>query len=524
MNFSLYVTPVESDVNNIEKYLCLQKKIIKKTTSKIRIYLSSTVDTLKIKELKDGRLMMGEFKSKAAKEQTYDFIEAETYEQINDLFWAVIIDTSKDVVKVINDRFSSKEIYHFEDGDAVFVFTDFKILFSLYKGAAKINLSALKAYLIDGYIPAPYTIIDGVSKLPYASCAIIGSKCFQIQRYFLYSELKNAHISNVWVDYIEVKTQFKNVVRKSFAQKKLSDKAIVLLSSGVDSTYLATVAKEIYDGVDALTIGQNVGDDRYDESKAAKKVAEMIGLEQTIKMLDSDLIFDIVEQSLDIFPELFGDTAQVTVYLMAGNGDRFVDYICGEGADSIFYKSGNNGEKYNKKEQLVNKIFNISFHNEKQTQDPFNELLYEWEHVIQGLVHKTVAVFDYFDLNVSFPYLDNSLIRLCASLPELYIGNDVKKKRILRDLLNEKINYDKLCLPKRGAGVPIYKILKEKHKDELIYLLGEKVIARQGIFNVEIITEMLDCFFNDRRLCDVKVSGMIWRLYLFQKWYERYMN
>ena len=524
MNFSLYVTPVESDVNNIEKYLCSQKNIIKKTTSKIRIYLSSTVDTMKIKELKDGRLMLVELKSKAAKEQIYDFIEAETYEQINDLFWAVIVDASKDVVKVINDRFSSKEIYYFKDGDAVFVFTDFKMLFSLYKESAKINLSALKAYLIDGYITAPYTIIDEVSKLPYASCAIIGSKCFQIQRYFLYSEINNAHVSNVLVDYIEAKTQFKNVVRKSFIQKKLCDRATILLSSGVDSTYLATVAKEIYDCVDALTIGQNVGDDRYDESKAAKLVAEMIGLEQTIKMLDFDFIFDIVEQSLEIFPELFGDTAMVAVYLMASNGDKFADYICGEGADSIFFKNGNNGEKYNKKEQFVNKLLNISFENDNQAQVPFDEFLYEWEHVMQGLVHKTIAVFDYFGLNVSFPYLDITLIRLCTSVPECYIGNDAKTKKMLRDLLNEKIDYDVLGLPKRGAGVPIYKALKENHKDELRCLLGEKAIVQQGIFNAEIITEMLNCFLDDRKFCDIKVSGLIWRLYLFQKWYERYMS
>ena len=521
MNFSLYITPIDSDANNVELSLRSQKNTLKRTTSTSRIYLSFT-DAMSVRESKDGKISLIANKHDDASETLYNIIESESYEQMEDLFWAVVIDTNNDVVRVINDRFSSKEIYYLQINEAILFFTDYKISFSFVEKPIKINVSALKMYLIDGYISSPYTIIDGVNKLPYSSCATIRHNCVSIQQYFSFrKDLSRKRDTELC--YNDAKFRFEKFVMQSIIRKMTSDKATVLLSSGVDSAYLTVASKKIYNYVDALTIGQNVGDDRYDEARDAKIVADMLGVQQTIKTLNPDLIFDSIKYSIEIFPELFGDTAQIAVYLMACNGDASKDYICGEGADSLFFTGSGNEYKRNKKELFVNKMFSAPVDNEHRPIQ-FDEYSYEWECVLQGLVHKTTAVFEHFNLNVIFPYLDNSLIEFCMSLPECYLEHDKKKKRVLRDLLNEKINYDALQLPKRGAGVPVYKILKENHKNELARLLARELIARQGIFNVEVIAEMLNCFLNDCKYNDVKVSGLIWRLYLFQKWYERYIN
>lgn len=113
------------------------------------------------------------------------------------------------------------------------------------------------------------------------------------------------------------------------------------------------------------------------------------------------------------------------------------------------------------------------------------------------------------------PFIDSGIVDFALNLPDKYKIDGNNKKKILKDAFRDVLPKETLEFSKRGFGVPVDHWFRNELKEELTSLLNEEVINKQGIFNYEYISELLEEHISGKE----NHKGMLWNLFVFQKWY-----
>ena len=75
--------------------------------------------------------------------------------------------------------------------------------------------------------------------------------------------------------------------------------------------------------------------------------------------------------------------------------------------------------------------------------------------------------------------------------------------------------------PKKGFSVPLCKWLRTVLKKDIEKYADEKVLTRQDIFDPKAVRKLID-----KQLISDKImySNLLWSFYMFQKWYQMYIE
>jgi asparagine synthase (glutamine-hydrolysing) len=93
-----------------------------------------------------------------------------------------------------------------------------------------------------------------------------------------------------------------------------------------------------------------------------------------------------------------------------------------------------------------------------------------------------------------------------------------KTKYILKETFKDLLPPSIYRRPKAGFEVPISRWLKNELKFLLDQYLAENRIKNQGIFDPEIVKELVGQHLSGK----TDTSWMLWNLIVFQSWYENY--
>lgn len=118
------------------------------------------------------------------------------------------------------------------------------------------------------------------------------------------------------------------------------------------------------------------------------------------------------------------------------------------------------------------------------------------------------------------PFIDSRIVDFALNLPDEYKIEGNKKKKILRDAFRDILPKETLEFSKRGFGVPVDHWFRNELKEELMSLLNEELIKEQGIFNYDYIDSLLKEHISGKE----NHKGMLWNLFVFQKWYFKNKN
>jgi asparagine synthase (glutamine-hydrolysing) len=123
-------------------------------------------------------------------------------------------------------------------------------------------------------------------------------------------------------------------------------------------------------------------------------------------------------------------------------------------------------------------------------------------------------------LEVRVPFLDHRVVELAFQMQgslKLYKG---KTKYILKETFKDLLPPSLLRRPKAGFEIPISRWLKTDLKFLIDDYLSEQKIKDQGIFDYNIIHNLLYDHFRHK----TDTSWMLWNLIVFQFWYEKYFK
>src|SRR5256884_2764130 len=225
------------------------------------------------------------------------------------------------------DRFGLKPLYYRADGAELAFASELRAL-----PRGEIDLDALEAFLAFNCIPAPLTIFREARKLPAGHLLVWEDGRHRLERFARPAPADQVRDE----DEAELVEELRSRVRDSVRAHLVSDVPVgVLLSGGVDSSFLAALAaEESSEPLRTFSIGFE--ERSFDELADARLVAERYGTKHRELVLRPDAAL-LLPALAEAFDEPFADSSALPTYLVSQLAAEDVKVaLSGEGGDELF--------------------------------------------------------------------------------------------------------------------------------------------------------------------------------------------
>jgi len=118
------------------------------------------------------------------------------------------------------------------------------------------------------------------------------------------------------------------------------------------------------------------------------------------------------------------------------------------------------------------------------------------------------------------PFLDHRIIEFVSQLPISYKFNKTTSKRILRDIVHDHVPREMMDRPKAGFTIPIHRSLQNGLDFFLDDYLSPEKLSKSELFHHDFLNENVKRF----RAKKFPYKPFIWKLLVFQMWYEKWME
>ncbi len=191
---------------------------------------------------------------------------------------------------------------------------------------------AASLYAALGYVPAPRTMLAGISKLEPAHLLVADRAGVAVRRYWDPAAAARAPSRLDGPDVLRA------TLLRAVERELMSDVPVgVFTSGGLDSSLLAGAAARVMPGERIHTYAVRFVEPGYDESPHAEAVTHHIRTMHHVVSADDAALgraFEVVTRSL---AEPMGDPAILPTYLLAAAAREHVKVVLsGEGADELF--------------------------------------------------------------------------------------------------------------------------------------------------------------------------------------------
>ena len=121
-----------------------------------------------------------------------------------------------------------------------------------------------------------------------------------------------------------------------------------------------------------------------------------------------------------------------------------------------------------------------------------------------------------YGVEVRSPFLDYRVIELARTLPISYRFHKGKRKRILRDILNEYIPESVFDVPKKGFSIPLAEWMRNDLKEDIQLHLTDTFLHSIKGLNVKRVKKFMRLHFENKQ----DYSTYLWRVYVLSKWFK----
>ena len=273
------------------------------------------------------------------------FGPAETLRRANGMFAFALWNRDQRILHLARDRMGEKPLYYGIVGDSLVFASELKSLRSVPGFSGEVDRAALAAYLRHGYVPGPWSIHRGISKLPGGTRVEIRlpelARTRRLPEPIAYWTAADAVAAGVADPLVagddDAVGRLDALLRDAVALRMEADVPLgAFLSGGIDSsTVVALMQAQSDRPVRTFTIGSP--DAGYDEAHVAKAVAAHLGTDHTELYVTGDDALAVVPRLPELYDEPFGDSSQIPTFLLSGLARRHVTVsLSGDGGDELF--------------------------------------------------------------------------------------------------------------------------------------------------------------------------------------------
>lgn len=252
-----------------------------------------------------------------------------SFREIRGMFSMIIWDKEEKILYGARDPFGIKPLYYYDQES--FLFSSEKQPITTYIGKLPLHEQALADYLSFQYVPPSVTLAEGILSLAPGHYFIKKmDKPVEKHRYF-HATLKPVY-GNENMIINRIQEALIDSVKVHLPAEVPSG---VFLSGGIDSSLLASIARQIQPEIKTVSVGFEEED--YSELSIAQQTAEVLGVENISYTITPQEYIDVLPTVIKLLEEPLADPACVPLYVAAREASNYVKVVLsGEGADELF--------------------------------------------------------------------------------------------------------------------------------------------------------------------------------------------
>jgi asparagine synthase (glutamine-hydrolysing) len=469
--------------------------------------------------------------------------------RLNGMFAFAIFERDSGKLIVGRDRLGIKPFYYSLDKNTFRFASSLPALLKSGKIDTSLDPIALNFYLsFHAVVPAPYTMIQSVRKLPPATIAVVEPDGTMKSETFWELNFHQPEDRRDWSedDWMDATL---TVMRQAVKRRLVADVPVgVLLSGGLDSSLIVgLLAEQGAKGLETFSIGfETVGDEKGDEFQYSDIIAERFNTSHHKLFVDSTKALPALKECIGQMSEPMVSHDNVGFFMLSQEVAKFVKVVqSGQGADEIFggyhwyppmldskdavadyarVFMDRNPEEYARTVQpnwLKGNFagdFIRDYFNRPGADRPVDKalrmdtLIMLVDDPVKRVDNNTMAA----SLEARVPFLDHEVVEFAATLPaELKIRDG--GKYILKEAARKIIPSEVIDRPKGYFPMPALKYLRGEFLDFARDALLNDTARERGLFQSEYVEELLK---NPEKHITPLQGSKLWQLSLLERWLQ----
>jgi asparagine synthase (glutamine-hydrolysing) len=261
------------------------------------------------------------------------------------MFALALWDRDRGVLSLARDRLGEKPLFWGWQDNALIFGSELKALRAYPGFRAKVDRGCLALFLRHGYVPAPWSIYEGVFKLSPGHCVDIplrqgaaSAKTALPYSYWSFNDAVTEGLSNPFQsgDAAAIHA-LESRLSETIGSQMLADVPVgAFFSGGIDSsTVVSLMQKQSSRPVRTFTIGFDGSE--YDEAAHAETVARHLGTDHTPLIVRPEDALDVIPLLPGMYCEPLSADSQIPLYLISKLARQHVTVaLSGDGGDELF--------------------------------------------------------------------------------------------------------------------------------------------------------------------------------------------
>ncbi|MEK0399300.1 asparagine synthase (glutamine-hydrolyzing) [Tetragenococcus halophilus] len=256
----------------------------------------------------------------------YEEYGTQIVKKLRGMFTFAIWDREKQELFGARDHFGIKPLYYYHKNNTFMFGSEIKSFLDHPAFEKQVNPGALKPYMTFQYPATDETFFKDVYRVPEGHYFYIRNGEVTFTQYWDPEYTEENMTENEAVDLID------QAVQETTNAHLVSDVEVgTFLSSGVDSSLVTTLAQPKY------TFSIGFGKHTYNESSEAKKLADILKLNNYSRVIESEEAFNAFPDIQYHLDEPSSNASCVPLYFLAKLASEHVKVVLsGEGADELF--------------------------------------------------------------------------------------------------------------------------------------------------------------------------------------------
>ncbi len=256
------------------------------------------------------------------------------------MFAFALWDEREKILFLARDRCGEKPLFYHRDNQCLAFASELKGLLPILRSRPAFDLSAVDMYLHYQYVPEPFTLLEGVQKIPAGHTLMLSLDNWFAEPVRYWSVEEPTKITGLPTDTPGILRCIRDGLEEAVKLTLRSDVPVgVALSGGVDSGAIAALAqKHSSEPIHAFSVGYP-GRPPYDERAQAQSLAKQLGMIVHEVELPVGNFVDFFPKLVRIMDEPIADPAAFGHYSVPkGAADHGVKVLLsGLGGDELFW-------------------------------------------------------------------------------------------------------------------------------------------------------------------------------------------